>query len=33
MRETAQTCGCNALYDDLRPEGQTPFGQRADVEQ
>lgn len=31
LRETAQTCGCNNYFDELRPKSQTPYGQRKDV--
>ena len=31
MRETAQTCGCDAYFDTLGPAGQTPFASRKDA--
>ena len=31
LRETEQTCGCDWFFPDLRPAGQTPFGERTDV--
>ena len=31
LRETAQTCGCEWYFPELRPSGQTPFGDRTDV--
>lgn len=31
LRETAQTCGCDWFFPDLRPAGQTRFGERTDV--
>ena len=32
LRETAQTCACNAYFDELRPADQTPFPERTDAE-
>ncbi|MCB1342035.1 MAG: hypothetical protein KDK24_13415 [Pseudooceanicola sp.] len=31
LKETAQTCGCAAYFDDMRPKSQTPFPERQDV--
>jgi hypothetical protein len=32
LRETGQTCACEAYFDELRPAGQTPYEERTDVE-
>lgn len=32
FRETAETCGCNAMFAELRPQGLTPFAERTDVD-
>jgi len=32
FRETAETCGCNAFFSELRPVGMTPFDERDDLQ-
>ncbi|MGI3168163.1 hypothetical protein ACRARG_03360 [Pseudooceanicola sp. C21-150M6] len=32
FRETAETCGCNAMFPGLRPAELTPFEERTDVD-
>ena len=31
FRETAETCGCNAFFPELKPKGMTPYAERTDV--
>jgi hypothetical protein len=31
LRETEETCGCNAAFPELRPKGMRPFPERTDT--
>ncbi|MCU0829771.1 MAG: hypothetical protein MUE52_20925 [Tabrizicola sp.] len=31
LRETAETCGCNQYFSEMRPKGMTAFGDRTDT--
>jgi len=31
LRETEETCGCSAIFPELRPKGMTPYGERTDT--